>query len=157
MRLQTKIRNIFTGRSIFLYVLLLFSCNNFSDKSKQHADDKTSLTQTASKDSAKVNRVLAPVNRVTDISEQDPKGIFWGLRETISGKLILDYTYQKINTFKEGFALVMLNVKFGLINKSGQEIMHLFTNTLRHNYNAELFHFKMATDLLLYLMLLVNI
>ena len=76
MRLQTKIRNIFTGRSIFLYVLLLFSCNTFSDKSKQHADDKTSLTQTASKYSAKVNRVLAPVNRVTDISEQDPKGIF---------------------------------------------------------------------------------
>lgn len=37
--------------------------------------------------------------------------------------MILDYTYQKINTFKEGFALVMLNVNFGLINKSGQEII----------------------------------
>jgi hypothetical protein len=60
---------------------------------------------------------------ITVIPEQDPNGIFWGLRDTISGKLVLDYTYQKILDFKDGYAIVMLNGKFGLISKIGQQII----------------------------------
>lgn len=60
---------------------------------------------------------------ITVIPEQDPNGIFWGVRNTVTGKLVLDYTYQKIWNFNDGFATVLLNGKFGLIDKTGKVII----------------------------------
>ena len=76
------------------------------------------------------------VSKITVIPEQDPNGIFWGLRDTISNKLVLDYTYKKIWTLKMVSAIVMLNGKFGLINKNGSKLLNLITAILKHNYNV---------------------
>lgn len=57
------------------------------------------------------------------IAEQDPNGIYWGLRDTVTGQLVLGYTFQKIWDFKAGFATVLLNGKYGLVSKSGKVII----------------------------------
>ncbi len=121
MLLQTNMQNIFFGRLVFLYALLILflTSNNISSINGQNKDDWTSLTQTKQKD-VDDSSVVSPL---TVIPEQDPNGIYWGLRDTTSGKLVLNYTYQKINEFKNGFAIVMLNGKFGLISKRGKQII----------------------------------
>lgn len=121
MPLQSSIQSIFIGRIVFLYVLLLqfHACNNISGNSAQNTNAGALLTQTNKKDM--VDSIASSI--ITIIPEQDPNGIFWGLRDTISGKLVLDYTYQKILDFKDDFAIVMLNSKFGLINNIGKQII----------------------------------
>jgi hypothetical protein len=57
------------------------------------------------------------------IAEQDPNGIYWGLRNIATGKLVLKYTFEEISDFKDGFAIVLLNGKYGLVNKFGKVII----------------------------------
>ena len=121
MPVKTNIQSIFTGKSLFLYILLfpLLSFNNITYKSDKNSDTEIALTKSNSGyileiDSNNVN---------TLIPEQDPEGIYWGLRDTLTGKLVLDYSFQKILDFKDGYALVILNSKFGLIDKRGKVII----------------------------------
>jgi hypothetical protein len=65
----------------------------------------------------------SPENKVNVIAEQDPNGAYWGLRDTINGKLLVNYLYDKIYDFKDGFAQVYLDGKLGLISKSGKGII----------------------------------
>ena len=129
MSLQTNIRTIiptiFTGRSLFFYVMLFqfLAFTYVSGKSGQSTDYGPQLTQINQENNFQGNVEIVPKIVVAVIAEQDPNGIFWGLRDTVSGKLLLDYTYQKIWNFKDGFAIVLLNGKFGLIDKTGKEII----------------------------------
>lgn len=83
------------------------------------------LNLSLSQGQKQVNKNLAISNEAQQkpIAEQDPTGIYWGLRDTLSGELVLDYTYQKIWSFNDGFAMVMLNGVFGLIDQSGKTII----------------------------------
>jgi len=56
------------------------------------------------------------------VAEQDPNGIYWGLRNPVTGKLVLNYAYDHIGPFENGFALIELNGKNGLVNSSGKVI-----------------------------------
>lgn len=125
MPLQSNIQNILTGRILFLYgLLLLFSAStNVSGNNKQKIDYEPALTKTNPDNIFESNVEPAPEIVITVIVEQDPNGIFWGLRDTITNNLVLDYTYQKIWDFREGFAIVLLNGKFGLIDRTGKEII----------------------------------
>jgi hypothetical protein len=62
-------------------------------------------------------------NAVTIIPVQDPAGFLWGLTDTASGKLVMDHKYEKIYDFIEGYAVIRLHEKFGLIDKNGKEIL----------------------------------
>jgi hypothetical protein len=99
-----------TGISVLLFVLLsLFqACTNPSVKSVQHSrDDKNQIPQVA----------------VHLIAEQNPNGIYWGLRDTVTGKLVLGYKFEKIWNFEDGFAPVLLNGKYGLVNRYGKIVI----------------------------------
>src|SRR6478609_6637850 len=110
MLLQTNLLTIYNKRSVFLYALLLLfpACNTISNNSEQKTKAETPAAQTASVNQTnKKNSVDDTITyTVSVIPEQDPDGIYYGLRDTVSGKLILGYTYQKIYNFREGFALV---------------------------------------------------
>ena len=54
---------------------------------------------------------------------QDPNGFLWGLKDTITGKLVLPYKYHSIRPFVEGRAVVVLNGFYGYISAKGEEIV----------------------------------
>jgi len=54
---------------------------------------------------------------------QDTNGFLWGLKDTITGKLVLPYKYHHIRPFVEGRAVVSLNGLSGYINAQGKEIV----------------------------------
>src|SRR5688500_16154567 len=89
---------------LFLAIILVFalfftSCVKFT--STQKSNKKSGLNLDA--------KGIATANKMVSlIPEQDPDGFLWGLRDTVSSKLILDYKYQKIYDFKENFAVVQV-------------------------------------------------
>lgn len=115
IRIHAKI----TGRLLIIYVLLLLfpSSINSSVKSGQVSRDKRNL-----KNSFETTEQATSHGAVRIVAEQDPNGIYWGLRDILIGKLILGYTYEKIWDFKNGFSIVLLNGKYGLINKNGKVV-----------------------------------
>jgi hypothetical protein len=122
---QTNIQTKITGRLVLIYILLsLFpACTNSSVKSVRDTLNELPLIHKNQKSNIEINEKIAPHIVVNLIAEQDPNGIFWGLRDTVTGKLVLDYTYQQIWNFKDGFATVLLNGKYGLVNKSGKIVI----------------------------------
>jgi hypothetical protein len=117
---QIKIQTKITGKLILIYALLsLFpACINSSAKSEKNIRNQKNL-----KNNIETNEKIVSSNAINVVAEQDPNGVFWGLRDTVTGKLILGYAYQQIWDFKDGFATVLLNGKYGLINKSGKVIV----------------------------------
>ena len=59
----------------------------------------------------------------TLIPVQDPNGFLWGLKDTITGELVIPYKYHGISSFVEGRAAVSLNGLGGYINAKGKEIV----------------------------------
>ncbi|WP_158995981.1 WG repeat-containing protein [Mucilaginibacter sp. L196] len=120
MTRQIKIQTKITGRLILIHVLLsLFpACINSSSKS-----EKDSRNEKNPKNKIETIEKATSQVAVSVIAEQDPNGIFWGLRDTATGKLVLGYTFEKIWNFKNGFATVLLNGKYGLINKYGKVVV----------------------------------
>ncbi|HLW31904.1 MAG TPA: WG repeat-containing protein [Aequorivita sp.] len=123
MILQINIQSKFTRSLLLLYVLscLFTACTNISGKNESNTAFDPS-TQPIPEKIIEAHEGVA-LNNPFVIAEQDPDGVFWGLRETLSSKLILGYTYQNIWEFRDGFAIVQLNGKFGLIDKTGKEII----------------------------------
>lgn len=103
LSIPNKRKPIIIGSNQYLFVLLalLHVCQNLS---------------------AQVKEINIGKN-LSVIAEQDPNGIYFGLRDTINGKLISAYAYQQIWNFKDGFAIVYLNGKYGLIDKMGGNII----------------------------------
>jgi len=119
MTLRIKRQTIITCSLILIHFLLstLSSCINSSSRNGKDSRNKKKLN-------SKIETTKKPVSQlaVNVIAEQDPTGIYWGLRDTVTGKLLLDYTFEKIWDFKNGFATVLLNGKYGLINKLGKVV-----------------------------------
>jgi hypothetical protein len=109
--------------SLIILPCLLLACRNVPDKKENHVEREPAPVQ------SHPHRIPPPPEEtsvrveVTLVAEQDPEGVFWGLRDTVTGKLVSDYTYQKIWDFKNGFATVIRDGKFGMVNKSGKEII----------------------------------
>ena len=116
IRIHTKI----TGRLALIHVLLLLfpACINSSAKRGHDSGNKKSPENNVETVEKKASHVAASI-----IAEQDPNGIYWGLRDTVTGKLVVAYTFEKIWNFKNGFATVLLNGKYGLINKYGKVVI----------------------------------
>lgn len=118
MKTKFKNRILTTVRLIFLCLLIncLHACSLKNGKNIQSTKDKTQV-----KPVEQSNNKTKPLTTV--IPEQDPEGFYWGLRDTATGKLVLNYTYQFIGDFKEGYATVILNRKYGLISMNGKEVI----------------------------------
>jgi len=117
----------FNYSRLFLIFLLLFqmlACKDVPKEKEQTVTTKNADTQIVRWNKPEQVETKVPkIVRLNIIAEQDPKGIYLGLRDTASGKLVTDYRYQQIWDFKEGFAVVMLNDKFGLIDRTGKLIV----------------------------------
>ena len=125
MHFQIKIQTLFVTKPVLLYVLLFLfsSCNISSNKCLQCTHQKHSLTITINSTIIEDNIEKVSSSSVTFVAEQDPNGILWGLRDVVNGKLVLDYSFQMIFEFKQGYAVVILNGKYGLIDKKGKVIV----------------------------------
>jgi len=113
--------------SVILYVVLalFLACNNTNNSIKKNTDSETILSYSNIDCENEPDMDIASNILITVIPEQDPNGIYWGLRDTVSNKLVLDYNFQEIQEFREGFAIVKLNDQTGLINKDGKIIINL--------------------------------
>jgi hypothetical protein len=118
MAYQIKIETKITEKLVLTYVSLLLLVSACTGPSVDiHNDSALAQKQ------YETNEKKASCVAVSIIPEQDPNGIYWGLRDTVTDKLVLSYTFQKIWNFKDGFATVLLNGKYGLVNKSGKVII----------------------------------
>ncbi|WP_179415964.1 WG repeat-containing protein [Mucilaginibacter sp. E4BP6] len=109
-----KLQNAF---SLLLILAVLFFTRPACTAQSAHTYNKT---RSGNVETNGQNTSRASVNVAV---EQDPNGIYWGLRNTVTGKLVLNYTYQRIGEFKDGFAMTQLNGKYGLVNKNGKVIV----------------------------------
>ncbi len=107
MQLHTKLKTSFIGTAVFLCSLLLVicACTSAADTNSNAIDIENTTAQTTTQ-----ARVVGDEDPTTNIKvavivEQDPHGIYWGVRDTITGKLVLDYKFQKIGDFRNGFAM----------------------------------------------------
>jgi len=122
---------------IFFLLFQLVACHDEPAHKEQtaatpHADSTAVLWHQPEPPVSQVPQVI----NLNVIAEQDPMGIYWGLRDTVSGKLVKDYSFQQIWDFKEGFAVMMLNNKFGLINRNGRVIVEPIYDALRSEMNC---------------------
>lgn len=122
---MTKIQINGTGKYLLLYILIAIfaNCRSSSDKSKESEKDvlKSGLEDNLTTKSKGLQ--TSTEIKVTVMREQDPNGPYWGLRDMATGRLIVKYIYDKIDDFEDGFAKVLLNGQYGLINKKGKVLI----------------------------------
>lgn len=126
MQLHTNIKNPFLGRAFLFCSILVFfcACNIAADTITNAIDVEGTSTQATTQSSVDGDEDDATANiKVSVVVEQDPHGIYWGLRDTITGELVADYVFHQIGTFRNGFAMCMQDGKFGLIAKTGKVVI----------------------------------
>jgi hypothetical protein len=126
MQLHTNVKTPFIGCAFLFGCLLLLvgACTSAADTNTNAIDIENTSAQTTTQSSYDGDEDDTTENvKVTVVVEQDPHGIYWGLRDTITGKLVLDYKFQMIGDFRNGFAMCIQDGKFGLIGKTGKIII----------------------------------
>jgi hypothetical protein len=117
--MRSKFRRVFFASPVLF--VLFFACPTCIAQSG-HIRHKIRSIPQKPKNNVETNGQSTSSNSINVIAEQDPNGIYWGLRNIATGKLALNYTYQRIGQFKDGFAMTRLNGKYGLVNKYGKVI-----------------------------------